>query len=849
MQLTNTTSAIARRLARRHAALFLPLALACRGAPSAEHRDPTARIEIPPARAHPLVGASIDVEHYALDVDLDPAARAMHATCTLRFVSRVEALKQVDLELAGLDVSAVRSENGAALGFARSGSALHIALDRPLARGEPSEIAIAYGGKPEKGLWFAAERDGVPTEVFTQGECEDAHWWFPCSDRPDDRATSEIRVSMPSTWIAVAAGERIERIENGGRAIERWRMTTPHPAYLTTLVAGELATTTDAWDGVPLLYVTRPRDVERAAASFKDTADVLAYFSTVTGWRYPYPKYSQACVDNFPFGGMENISATTLTETTLQDERGNRDAPSTPLVAHEAAHQWFGDLLTCREWSHAWLNEGFATYFGALYLEHSRGIDEFRVAMRDIQESYVALDVGQNRRPTVYDVYRDPLDLFFGGHTYQGGAARLHWLRFVLGDAAFFRGLRLYVGRNAGRSVVTDDLRRALEEASRADLRAYFEQWFEKPGFPEFQVSWKYDQSRKQALLTVNQVQNVDDGTPAAFRSPVDVEIRDSHGVRVQRFEVELRRHLFELPAPEEPIWVRFDAHGAIPKRLDDKKSAREWLAIAAECDDVNARRDALTVLGRDWDQTNGEQERQRIASTMLARLASDPCAAVRVAAAKALASVHRPEAREALAAAAANDPEARVRVAALEALQAHVADADLAALALREYRAGYSWSTMAAAAALYRRAHVDGAFEWLQAELATTSPHAQLEAKLIAEISELRTGKDADAPRDARVTPLLLSIARDEGRDEAARGAAVKALGRIGPGNADVRSELARLLETRSWRLRREVIAALVVLKDPAALPALSAYYARTVFPTERRAIEAAFSAPSPGG
>jgi aminopeptidase N len=265
---------------RRAAALLLPFALACRGAPSAEHRDATARIEIPPARAHPPVGASIDVAHYALDVDLDPAARAMHATCTVRFVSRVEALKQVDLELAGLDVSAVRSASGAALGFARSGSALHVVLDRPLARGEPSEIAIAYGGKPAKGLWFAAERDGVPTEVFTQGECEDAHWWFPCVDRPDDRATSEIRVTMPSTWIAVAAGERIERIENGGRAIERWRMTTPHPAYLTTLVAGELATTTDVWDGVPLLYVTRPRDAERAATSFKDTADVLAFFST-----------------------------------------------------------------------------------------------------------------------------------------------------------------------------------------------------------------------------------------------------------------------------------------------------------------------------------------------------------------------------------------------------------------------------------------------------------------------------------------------------------------------------------------------------------------------------------------
>jgi aminopeptidase N len=802
-----------------------------------------------PARAHPPREASIDVDHYALDIEIDPAAHSLRASCRVRFVARADGLRAVDLDFDGLSVQSVRGARGNTLEFEQTPDRLRVTLARPLARGELAEIIVAYSGKPQKGLWFAADRDGVATQVFTQGECEDARWWFPCVDRPDDRATSEIRVTMPARWTAVAAGERLDRVERGGQAIEEWRMNTPHATYLTTLVAGELVTKNGAWEGVPLSYLASAQYEPWMDASFADTADILSYFSEITGRRYPFVKYSQACVANFPFAGMENISATTLTETTLQDERGNRDSPSTGLVAHEAAHQWFGDLLTCRDWSHVWLNEGFATYLDALYKEHHQGVDEMRIALRDLQENYVAKDVGPRRRPMVYDVYRDPIDLFFSGHTYQGGAVRLHLLRFVLGDAAFFRGLKIYVGRNAGRGVVTADLRSAMEEASKSDLGWFFEEWFEQPGFPEFQVTWKYDKGRKQVLLSVNQVQTVGDGTPAAFRSPVDIEIRDSQGVHLVRQEIERRRHLFEIPAGAEPIWVRFDAHGWIPKLVDDKKTSREWLAIAAECDDVNARRDALRVLGRDWELTNGEQERKRISSVLYERLAKDPSAAVRAAAASALSNLRRDDARAELLGAAAKDPDARVRVAALAALKAFDPDAQLAAFALAQFQAGYSWNTMAAAASLYRTAHPQGAFEWLESQLALASPHGQLKARLIGEIAELRAGAGTDAPRESRALPLLLAIAGDDREQDAPRVAAVGALGRIGRGDPDVRKELTRLLETRSWRLRGETIAALIALQDPAVWPVLRSYYAATVFPSERRVIEAALEEASAGG
>jgi aminopeptidase N len=827
---------------RSGAAALLLLALACRSeraTPSAAPR-PSA-VEFPPAVAHTPEDAAIDVEHYALDLDLDPAQRSLRATCRVRFVSRKDGLRAVDLDLEGLAVRSVRGADEREVVFQQSPHAVHVTLPLVLAKGELSEIVLDYAGKPDKGLWFAGERDGVATQVFTQGECEDARWWFPCVDRPSDRATSEVRVTMPRTWIAVAAGERLERVEEGERATEHWRMCTPHPTYLTTLVAGELASKSSEWEGVPLVYLASPSFAEWMDASFQDTADVLSFYSQITGVRYPYPKYSQSCVENFPFGGMENISATTLTDSTLEDERGNRDSSSTGLVAHEAAHQWFGDLLTCNDWSHVWLNEGFATYFGALYAEHHRGVDEMRLALRDMQDGYVANDVGRKRRPIVYGVYRDPMDLFFTGHVYQGGAVRLHLLRFVLGDTTFFRGLKLYVGRNAGRGVVTADFRRAMEEASKSDLSWFFEQWFEKTGFPEFQVSWKYDSGRKQVLLSVDQVQDVADGTPAAFRSPLEVEVRDSHGVRAMRLEIERRRHLFEIPAGEEPVWVRFDAHGWIPKRVEEKKSTREWLAIAAECDDVNARRDAVRELGGGWELTNGEQERKRIYDALCGRLASDPSAGVRAAAASALSVVHRPEARAVLCAAASNDPEVRVRAAALEALRSFELDAALSEFALAQYRAGYSWNTMAAAAGLYRRAHPDGAFEWLKGELSVPSPHGNLKARLIGEIGDLARGSGDGTAREPRAPALLVSIADDEREEEAARVAAVNALGKIAHGDAEVRKDLTRLLGTRAWRLRRETISALAALDEPEAKSALEAYYRVTVFPTERRAIESA--------
>jgi hypothetical protein len=521
------------------AGLLVLASCACRsmqGGPSSASVE-AARRALPAAVAHVPLPASIDVEHYELELAIDESARTIEGLCRLRIWPRrgVERVEEVALDLDGLAVRSVRDGRARELGFEQHEAVLDIRLAEPLLAGAFVELAIEYGGAPQRGLWFNQDAQGRVDQVFTQGECEDARAWFPCLDDPSDRATSQLTVDVPASWSVLAAGRRLERRVQGARARETWRMDTPHPAYLSTLVAGELAQHASQHGALPLVTLAEQRYEPILDAAFAPTGAILDLFGELTGVSYPYPKYGQACVRNFPFGGMENISATTLTELALGDELSLRDAPLDGLIAHEAAHQWFGDLLTCRDWSHVWLNEGLATYMGALWTERSAGAEAYQLAIERAQEASLAADTPERQRPIVWNVYRRPMDLFFTGHVYQGAAVRLHLLRCELGDAAFFRGLALYTGRNRGRAVVTDDLRAAFEDAAGQDLGPFFQQWFESPGHPELRVAWRWDAPRKRVELTVDQLQSTTGGVPAAFQAAVEIEIADARGRRTQR--------------------------------------------------------------------------------------------------------------------------------------------------------------------------------------------------------------------------------------------------------------------------------------------------------------------------
>ena len=799
--------------------------------------------------------APYDVEHYALDVRLDPERGAIDAACTVRLWPVGRALRRVDLDLAGLDVRGVRDGAGRALTWSRSGETLTVDCGADVPVGAFVELTIEYGGVPRRGLWFTAPRDGVPTQVYTHGECIDARGWFPCHDVPWDRATSELVVDMPRAWTSIAAGERIERVEGpaspSARASERWRMTFPHPPYLTTLVAGELAVEHDEWDGVPLLYVGPAASRAHFRTAFAETDDILAFLSKSTGVRYPYAKYAQVAVDNFPFGGMENISATTLTDTMLPDEPALADEGAEELIAHEAAHQWFGDLVTCRDWSQAWLNEGFATYFGALYVEESRGGDAFAREMRGMRDVYLARDAGANRRPVVYDRADDPIELFFTGHVYQGAAVRLHHLRSVLGDDAFFRGVRRYVGSNRGRGVTTDDVRVAMERESGQDLGWFFHQWFLAPGHPEVVSSWRHDESTHEVVLTLEQLQDGADGTPTVFRLPIDVQVHDASGSRTVRVEMTARRQEFRTPASLTPEWVLVDPRDTVPMRLDERMTMRQWRALS-EAGDVAGRWRALQMAMRALaatadgaaDARAEEPTPMRALADFVLRGVEDPSAEVRERAVRSLRFLLRDpredssRARASLARCVETDVDRRVRVAALETASLLPPDAEWWRRADELLPRAEGWTMRGAVAGLRAAAAPEKAFDFLVGELEQQrSAHGRYESHVLSLLARLD---------DPRARAILLTWALDASRPDAARVVAIRELVRRGA-DVDARDAVITLLESPRFRVARAAIDALAHLGDATSRSALEARARATTLGRERREIERALKASRP--
>ena len=304
-------------------------------------------------------------------------------------------------------------------------------------------------------------------------------------------------------------------------------MDQPHSTYLITLTASEFVSFHDRVGSLPVdYYVTKNVDEATARRFMGKTPAMIRFFSDKTGQPYPYPKYAQVCVPEFG-GGMENTSATSMTDSALLDEIEVLERDEDGLVAHELAHQWFGDLLTCKDWSHIWLNEGFASYFDPLFAEHDLGEDEFRLRMDGALKSYMGND-RMYRRPIVETRYSSPMEMF-DGMTYAKGGCVLHMLRGLLGDEAWWKGIRGYVAKHKFQVVDTDDFRKAMEEASGKDLKWFFDQWLYKAGHPELKVRWHYEDADKTVRVKVEQTQKLDEQTPL-FRLPTTLEITEAAG-------------------------------------------------------------------------------------------------------------------------------------------------------------------------------------------------------------------------------------------------------------------------------------------------------------------------------
>ncbi len=544
-----------------------------------------------------------DIRHITIDIALDFERKRIAGTATHRIAAIADDTRSIEFDAAELEISEVRVD-GAPAHFETADNKLRITLPTTLKAGAEAEIAIDYSAAPRRGLYFIGPEPAYPdkpVQAWTQGEDEDSRFWFPCYDYPNDRVTSEVIARVPEKFIAVSNGALVSETHDA-KSLTRtfhWRHDVPHSSYLITLAAGEFAVIEERAGETPVLYYVQPGREDDARRAFGNTPAMIQFYERKIGVPYPYTKYAQVAVNDFIFGGMENTSATTQTADTMHDARAHLDFKSDPLVAHELAHQWWGDLLTCRDWSHAWLNEGFATYFEAMWCEENLGADEFAWNIRQDREAYLDEDANHYRRPIVCNRYRAPIELF-DRHLYEKGSLVLHMLQRETGDEMFFKALSLYCTRNLGRNVITQDLQHAFEEATGRSLDFFFDQWVYKEGHPEIEVSSAFDDKRKLLSVTVKQTHQTSETTPN-FRFTTTIALMDADGAETRHpVEVRDREHVFLFVRDQAPKAVRFDPAHDIVKRLKHKRGREALELELVKAPEAIARGSAARELGKD---------------------------------------------------------------------------------------------------------------------------------------------------------------------------------------------------------------------------------------------------------
>jgi aminopeptidase N len=758
---------------------------------------------LPGSTLHYGPDKTVDVEHIDLQLTPDLERRKLDAVCTTTVRALDEPVPVLKLDAVDLAIVSIECD-GKSLAFTVRDDRLDVHFDPPLAPETPATFAITYSvSKPRHGLFFVEPSPEYPKKIrhaWTQCQDENARYWFPCLDYPHEKQTTSATIAVPKGQFALGNGELVERREENGKTIYRYRQDIPHSTYLVTMVAGSFVEVAQPGASVPIYYYVLPGREADGERAFGKTPKMMAVFEQRLASPYPYARYSQIAVSDFIFGGMENTTATTQTDRTLHDERAHLDFSSDSLVAHELAHQWFGDLLTCRDWSQAWLNESFATFFEGIFREAELGYDEYLYDVFEWVKRYLEEDRDRYRRPIVCNDYRDPIELF-DRHLYEKGGAVLHMLRGELGEVRFWRSMRRYVADNVGRNVETIDLIRAIEQATGRNMRAFFDRWIFGGGHPQLRVSATYDELRRALTVTIDQTQSIDAENPA-FACDVDIEA----GGRRVRVRVEREHETVTIPLDSEPGLVRFDPGAFILADVTYALGVRFAAAALAGDPSIVARIRA----GRELVKDGSVQAR----AALQAGFEGDMFWGVLAELAAALGKSHAAWARDVLLN-AVHHRHPKVRRAVARAL-GEFTEAEVVDALIGPARADESYFVQATALHALGKTRYKKAFKILRDAVRETSWNGVVESGAALGLGELA---------DPRATPLLLELAKP-GNDDAARGAALLALARqaelLESERAAAIDAIARGLDDTRFAVTRGAILAAERLGDKHFLAAL---------------------------
>ncbi|AIE84990.1 M1 family aminopeptidase [Fimbriimonas ginsengisoli] len=396
----------------------------------------------------------------------------------------------IQLDFGRLEVDSV-TVDGVAATFDHTAPLLTITLPKATDGDKAMAIRVRYHGQPQSGAYFVPASRAFPAHtpvVYTQGEMVDNRFWIPTYDYPDDKATSEGTIDVPEGWFALSNGKLVSKTTKNGRTEFHWKMDKPHATYLISFSAGPYDEGAGSWDGIPINYYVPQGLKDQGEAAFGFTPDIVRFYSKLTGFRYPYAKYTQSAVPDFMFGGMENVTCTTQTINALHPKSTEPIQDTLGLVAHELAHQWFGDTVTCSGWSDAWINEGWATFLPPFYNREKRGMEEFDLNRYDIFQGGLAAHRSAPNRPVVWKGYKDALDMF-DNFIYPGGASRMFMLMHEVGEPAFWKATQAYLEQRKYTSFDTPAFFDTYSANLKRDLRPFMRQWFYTAGAPNLTVS------------------------------------------------------------------------------------------------------------------------------------------------------------------------------------------------------------------------------------------------------------------------------------------------------------------------------------------------------------------------
>jgi aminopeptidase N len=597
---------------------------------------------------------TIEIARLALDVTPNFDQRTIAAEATFHFKPIAKPLTELRFDAVDLTVDAVTSSAKVA-SHQVTDKEIIITFAAPIPAERDTTLAIRYHAQPAKGLFFRVPSNGYPaneSHLWTQSQTEDARHWFPSHDYPNMKFSSEITCRVPEGMTVISNGRQVSAVKDPatGLVAVRWVQEKPHVNYLLTLVAGHFVTLEDKLGDLPLRFYALPGDAAEAPLTFAPTKAAVEFFEREIGVPYPWAQYGQVVVRDFTSGGMENTTLTTLFDRTLHRADTENIITSESIVAHELAHQWFGDFVTCKDWSHIWLNEGFATYYSSLFAGAQHGRDQFLLEMNGSAQ-WILKQTNSTERAMQWRHYKNAWEQF-DYRAYPKGAWVLHMLRSQLGDDLYRRCIKTYLERHAYGTVVTEDLNRVVEELSGRSYDRFFDQWVYHGGQPELEVAYEWQATNRLAKLSVKQTQKTSDAV-MLFQFPLTVRFKSKAGTVDRTVQVKEKDEDFYFPLAQEPEIVRIDPETALLAQLSFKPPKAMLFAQLADAGDMVGRLRAAELLAE-------KKDAESIAKLKDA-LNRDAFYGVRARCSESLREIHTPEALEALCA-SADQPDARAR-------------------------------------------------------------------------------------------------------------------------------------------------------------------------------------------